>query len=188
MGSMYKKHNIGLGIFLFLLLCVQFLNAATLFVTNTNDAGAGSFRAILASANNGDIIKFNIPGPGPYTIQPLTAYSVSRQVTIDGLVAGKPWVEFNGALSTSIAGFDFNSAMGSGTIIQGLVLNNFSYNPNPMVDFNACAISITQASNVTVKMCYIGTDVTGVTARPNKHGIWINISMCKICFAHWAGP
>ncbi len=171
--SMNKKHKIGL-IVCCLMLCVQLSNAATLFVTNTNDAGAGSFRAILASASNGDVIKFNIPGPGPYTIKPLSAYSVSRQVTIDGLVAGKPWVEFDGALSTSIAGFDFNSATGSGTVIQGLVLNNFSYNPNPMVDFNACAISITAASNITVKSCYIGTDVTGTTAKPNKHGIWIN--------------
>ncbi|MFM7023398.1 MAG: gliding motility-associated C-terminal domain-containing protein [Flavobacteriales bacterium] len=169
---MMIKHKIRLVVIL-LMFCLQ-LQAVTLFVTNTNDAGPGSFRAILASANNGDVIQFNIPGPGPYTIKPLSAYSISRQITIDGTIAGKPGIEFDGSLSTSIAGFDFNSAAGSGTIVQGLVMNNFSYNPNPMVDFNACAISITQASNITVRNCYIGTDVTGTTAKPNKHGIWIN--------------
>ncbi|MCX6182456.1 MAG: gliding motility-associated C-terminal domain-containing protein [Bacteroidetes bacterium] len=158
-----------------LILCALQLNAVTLFVTNTNDAGAGSFRAVLASANNGDVIKFNIPGPGPYTIKPLTAYSFTKQVTIDGTNGlGKPGIEFDGSLSTSVSGFDLNAIGGSGTVIQGLVMNNFSYNPIPAIDYNATAILITKATDVTVRNCYIGTDITGTTAKPNKHGIWIN--------------
>jgi hypothetical protein len=37
--------------------------AATLTVTNTSDAGAGSLRAALAAANDGDVIEFQLP-PG----------------------------------------------------------------------------------------------------------------------------
>jgi hypothetical protein len=46
-------------------------------VTNTNDAGPGSFRAAIDCANTHpgpDTIRFNIPGTGPHIIKPLTNY------------------------------------------------------------------------------------------------------------------
>jgi hypothetical protein len=48
--------------------------AATFTVTNTNNAGTGSLRAAIVSANATtglDTIRFAIPGSGPYSI-PLT--------------------------------------------------------------------------------------------------------------------
>ena len=62
--------------------------AGTITVTNTNDNGVGSLRqAILdANANPGkDTIAFNIPSPGPHTIQPFSALpTITDPVIIDG--------------------------------------------------------------------------------------------------------
>ncbi|MCX6180775.1 MAG: gliding motility-associated C-terminal domain-containing protein [Bacteroidetes bacterium] len=164
---MRRKYNIQFKLFFLLLIIAQQLEAATLFVTNTNDAGAGSFRAVLATANNGDVIQFNIPGPGPHTIKPLSSYSIGKQLTIDGLAAGKPNIEFDGTLCAAQTGFDLNSVGGSFTVFQGLVLNGFTYNTN------SSPILISLAHDVTVKRCYIGTDVTGTIAKPNVNGVWI---------------
>jgi hypothetical protein len=50
----------GYALILFLLLCGHFtLTAATITVTNGNDAGAGSLRAAIASAVAGDVIDFS---------------------------------------------------------------------------------------------------------------------------------
>src|SRR6476469_5856180 len=55
---------------------------STFTVTNTNDAGAGSFRQAIIDANANpnptnpadvDYILFNIPGTGVHTITPLSA-------------------------------------------------------------------------------------------------------------------
>ena len=64
------------------------LNAAVFTVTNTNDSGSGSLRQAIndsnASAGPNDIL-FNIPGTGPFTIQPLTPLPViTTPVTING--------------------------------------------------------------------------------------------------------
>ena len=58
-------------------------------VTNVNDAGAGSLRNALEYANSTvgtkETISFNIPGTGPFTIQPSTPLpDVSDPVIIDG--------------------------------------------------------------------------------------------------------
>ena len=165
--GMGNKHTIRVGILLCLILLVQQVHATTLFVINTNNSGAGSFRDVLQNALNGDVIQFNIPGAGPHTIKPLASYSISKQITIDGLSAGKPNIEFDGSLCTNMTCFDFNSVAGTGTIIQGLAINNFVFNSN------ACGIMITQAGNVTIKSCYIGTDITATIAKPNNNGIFI---------------
>jgi hypothetical protein len=52
-----------------LLLSVAFdLRAATITVTNAADSGAGTLRAALASANNGDTINFALPMPAKITL------------------------------------------------------------------------------------------------------------------------
>ena len=59
----------------------------TFTVTNTNDSGAGSLRQAILDANAAagpDLIQFNIPNNGVQTIQPLSEYDVTDQVTIDG--------------------------------------------------------------------------------------------------------
>ncbi len=164
MGNQFK---IGSRILLGLMFFIQQAQASTLTVTNTNDAGANSLRAIIQAAVNGDVIVFSIPGAGPFVIKPLSSYSISKSITIDGSVAGKPGIELDGSLCTGMTCFDFNSAGGSGTVLKGLAINNFAVNAN------ASAIMITQAANITIKTCYLGTDITGTTAKPNNNGVFI---------------
>src|SRR5262249_51163528 len=61
---------------------------ATYTVINTNDAGVGSLRATIQSANNDttlDTIAFAIPGSGVHTISPLSALpTITNPVVIDG--------------------------------------------------------------------------------------------------------
>src|SRR5262249_13049952 len=74
-------------------LCVtaqaQSARAATTIVTNVNDSGAGSLRQAILTANGTvnvpDVINFNIPGTGPFTITPVTPLPMlSDPVVIDG--------------------------------------------------------------------------------------------------------
>ncbi len=62
--------------------------AATFTVTTTADSGAGSLRAAITSANattTPDLIQFNIPGTGPFTLTPASALpTISQPLTIDG--------------------------------------------------------------------------------------------------------
>ena len=62
--------------------------SATFTVINTNDAGAGSLRQAILSANSNpgaDNISFNIPGGAPQTITPLSPLpAITGPVTLDG--------------------------------------------------------------------------------------------------------
>ena len=78
---------------------------ATFTVLNVADAGPDSLRQAILDANTApgpDEIRFNIPGPGPFTIIPQTALpTVSDPVVIDGTTqpgfAGRPIIELNGS-------------------------------------------------------------------------------------------
>lgn len=62
--------------------------AGNIVVTNTSDSGPGSLRQAILDANaspGGDQITFNIPGPGPHTIQLASMLpAISSPVVIDG--------------------------------------------------------------------------------------------------------
>ncbi|HNP29217.1 MAG TPA: DUF4347 domain-containing protein, partial [Nitrospirales bacterium] len=131
---------------------------ATFTVTNTNDAGAGSFRQAIINANANspasDTIIFNIAGAGPHTITLLSALpTITEAVLIDGWsepdFAGTPVIELNGA-SAGGGVHGLTISTGSGSTIRGLVINRFGGD----------AINI-DADNVTVVGNYLGTDVTG---------------------------
>lgn len=136
--------------------------AMTFVVTNVNDSGPGSLRqAILdANANPGaDSITFNIAGPS-LRIQPLLGLpDIVDPVVIDGSTqpgfSGAPIIELNGSKSAVRALF-VNAAAST---IRSLVINEFSTG----------GILIGSAGNGThVEGCYIGTDVTGLIAIPNR--------------------
>ncbi len=130
-------------------------------VTNTNDAGPGSFRqAILeANAHSGvDTITFAI-GSGPQTIAPTSALpTVTDTVIIDGTTqsgyAGTPIIEVWGlAAGPNVHGLTLAA---DNSVIKGLVVNLFSGN----------GILITGSGN-TIENSYIGTDISGTVAVPN---------------------
>jgi CSLREA domain-containing protein len=155
--------------------------AATFTVNSTADPGTGGCNAAEctlreaiqganSNPNNSDTINFNIPGPGPHTITPLTPLpDVSRNVTIDATTeagyAGTPVVELNGTLATLAGPFANGLRLaGSGgngnSTVKGLAINRFGGN----------GILVTSSAN-TVQANHIGTDTTGTVRLGNGNGI-----------------
>lgn len=73
---------------LFVVMPAEHVEAATFTVTTTADSGTGSLRSAIISANLttvADLIQFNIPGSGPFTINAASALpTVTQPLTIDG--------------------------------------------------------------------------------------------------------
>ena len=157
------------------------VHAATFTVINTNDSGPGSLRqAILdANANAGaDTIDFNIPGPGPHTIQPLSALpNITDPVIIDGYTqpgaspnTNGPGLGLNTVLKIELdgsnagAGVDGLHIIAGSSSVRGLVINRFSVSGIRL---------ITNGGNV-IEGNFIGTDVSGTTDLGNgEHGVGI---------------
>jgi hypothetical protein len=93
---------------------------ATITVTNGNDSGAGSLRAALAAARNGDTINF---APSVTTIDLDSSLVVSKNVTIEGSQPGSttPGVTVNGGgASSNFSDFIINA--GVTAKIDGLII------------------------------------------------------------------
>jgi hypothetical protein len=146
-------------------------------VTNTNDAGAGSLRAAITSANQTpgpNPIAFNIPVSDPgfdgkvFTIKPLSALPTltDNETTIDGDTQTDftgdsnplgPEIVLNGGSVGFVSGGLVVSS--SGNIINALVSNGFNNTGIDIVGPTATFNSVTG--------CYLGTDRTGTSAVPN---------------------
>ena len=147
---MISTRNLLRTLILMLVASTQLTSEAggmTFVVTNTNDASPGSLRqAILdANANPGsDVIEFNIPGPPPHTIQPLSELPVVFDgVLIDGrtqpgfvpltpsatpgriAVRETLVIELDGSLAGPDA-FGLVVFFGSPSTVRGLVINRFA--------------------------------------------------------------
>jgi CSLREA domain-containing protein len=152
----------------------------SLVVNTTDDTDDGtcnathcSLREALAAAGSHpgpDTIAFNIPTTDPgynpatgvWTIQPTTGYSVPSGTTVDGTIATalagegnapRPGIEIDGTIlaQLGITGL----WLYDGVTLRGLVVNHFQY-----------GIWVASA-NVTIEGCYVGTDPTGTSAKPN---------------------
>lgn len=164
---MFRQHRFTL-LLVFASLSVYPAFANTYTVTNTNDNGTGSFRKAIENANNNpgtDTIAFAIPGTNR-TIAPVTPLTpIYDPVIIDGTTQtgyeNAPLIELNGSLLTEnghgLVLFAGDSA------IKALVIRNFSQS----------GIHIDGAGGNVIAGCYIGTNITGKTAAPNKVGISI---------------
>src|SRR5437870_6864957 len=163
------------------LLAAQATRAATFTVTTTNDTGAGSLRQAITDANaNGadvvDTIQFAITDPlaGVRTIPPATALPpITRPVIIDGYTqAGSSsntlangdnavlLIEISGAIAAGPPPGLLLSGVG-GSTLRGLVINN-----------GWGRAVLIQTTNVVVEGCFIGTDPTGLVARPVGLGVF----------------
>jgi len=140
-------------------------------ICQTSTPGECSLRAALQQANasvGANTISFNIPGPGPFTIQPATVLpTISEAVTIDGTTqpgfSGTPIIELDGTLlGGSLDGLRVTA--GSSTI-RGLVINNF---PG-----SAIYISGAGATGNFIVGNYLGTNLAGTAALPNANGVYI---------------
>ncbi len=134
-------------------------------VINTNDTGAGSLRQAIIDSNfnaGADQIQFAIPGPGPHSIAPATAFpTITDPLTIDATTqpgyAGTPVVELNGATVPAV-GLTLLSGS-NGSAIRGLAINRFG----------GAGIEIQSDSNA-IEGNYIGTSLGGDLAQGN--GTW----------------
>ena len=136
-------------------------------VVNTNDSGPGSYRQALLNANaisGHQTIRFNIPGPAPYSIVPSSNLPIlTGPTTIDGTsqpgYAGVPIIELNGANTTG-AGVEIEN--GNGSIIKGLAINRFA---------GAHGILIRDSAQVTIRGNHVGVGLDGVTPHGNGLGV-----------------
>jgi hypothetical protein len=162
-----------------LLLIPMNLHAATFTVVNTNDAGPGSLRQAMLSANaNGvpDVIDFNIPGPGPYVIRPLSALPMIMDsgTFIDGFTQVGPagaatpgvnppstaqlLIELDGSLAGASHGIHI---MSSDNTVQGL--NVYSWGQDGI----RADATLPGTSNNFILCNFVGTDVTGTVPQGN---------------------
>lgn len=147
------------------LLLAAGASAATFTVTNTAASGAGSLQQAIDDANASAgstgvpaTVAFSI-GSGVRMLAPLTSMNVAANVTIDGTTqpgyAGTPLIELN--LSLIPTGSSAACLQSAGTI-RGLALNR-------------CGSYAIWMNGGRVTACFIGTDVTGRNALPNKIGV-----------------
>ena len=138
---------------------------------------------ITGTATNA--IDFNIPGPGPFIIQPLTALpTITEQVNLDGTTertflglpaAGPPVIQLNGnglpgdglVLGSAPPGESVSGTSSAGSTIIGLNIYNFT---------GGAGIHIQTNGNL-VTGNFLGTDVNGTGAGPgNGTGVVIDTS------------
>lgn len=140
--------------------------------------GVCTLSAAVQEANalaGADEIRFNLPGPAPFTIAPVFFTStIIQTVTIDATTqsgfAGAPIVELSGASQVINPrgleiGSNFNGSLASNSVVRGLVINRFA---NDAINLDPATPAI---NSVRIEGCYIGTNLAGTAALPNGNGI-----------------
>ncbi len=142
------------------------VNPKTLYVTNTNDSGAGSLRQALAAASSSnspgaDTIDFKLTGTGPFVITPATPLPVVSHPTIingysqAGAHANSLSTGDNAIILVQVDGSDSGGAdglvlSGGDSTVEGLSITRFSD-----------AILLTGAGGDTITGNFLGTTPAG---------------------------
>ena len=141
--------------------------AQTTFIVNsTGDAGPGSLRQAILDANvdaANDLIEFSIPGPGPHTIQPVSALpTITNPVVIDGYTQPGAAAATSSTPATLMIELDGTNA---GASADGLVLTapNSTIRGLVIIQFDGVGVRIQGTGGNTIAGNYIGTDVSGTT-------------------------
>ena len=181
-----------LFLFFFLFLSESSIAQQTFIVNDSGDPGTGgctfsecTFREAIEEANTDaavDTILFDIPGAGPHTISPTTAFpSIEQTVIIDGYsqpgalpadtdTTATLMIELNGE-NTPADAFGL-AVLANDVEVYGLVINSFALT----------GIVFDGVMGGVVAGCYIGTDLDGEVALANGErdldgiaydGIWI---------------
>jgi hypothetical protein len=137
---------------------------AAFVVTNANDAGPGSLRQAILSANaapGADTVSFAI-GTGRATIAPLTALpTITDPLTLDASTQpgylNVPLVEISGARLPAGNSTTGLTVTAGATTVRGFVINGFGGN----------GVSLLGQGGNTVAGNYDGTDAAGAAAAPN---------------------
>ena len=139
-------------------------------MTNTNDAGAGSFRQAIANANTNlgaDNIFFNIAGTGIHTISlvsglPVISDAVNIDATTDDSFAAngnRPAVVLNGGGTIQDGLLLYTGSAGS--TVRGLIIQNF-------IDDG---IDISDSDSNTIAGNWLGLNAAGTGAAGNSVGV-----------------
>ena len=154
------------------------VNAFSLVVTNTNDSGPGSLRqallvADLSTGASPATIRFEIPGTGPFTIQPLTPLpTITHPTVIDGYnqAGAKPNTLAQGDNAVILiellgsGGGDGVAISAGGSTVEGLAISRFEY-----------GIHLTSAGGDVIIGNFIGTGTSGTgNAGGNSTGILVD--------------
>ena len=171
----------------------------TYVVTNTNDSGPGSLRDAIERSNlseSFDFIRFNIPGPAPHVIHPLSGFDIRYGVTIDGSTqpangysGTAPKIELDG-VNLSYVCFKFRPkfflSRSSDATVYGLYIHRFSeaiharyFNmvtigsstKRNILSGNGNAISLYDCFGSLITNNYLGIDSSGLIGEGNIEGI-----------------
>lgn len=147
---------------------------ATFLVLNTspNDTDENSFAWAITQSNSTpgdrDTIEFRIPGGGTVISQTPVLPTITDAVTIDGTTQPgyltSPIVEVDGA-STIGTGLRIASDA-SGTIIKGLSIYGFQYDPTDPDSGTGIVVDGGSDDNL-ITQCYVGTNAAGDTTLGN---------------------
>ena len=134
-------------------------------IANSN-ADADTSGGDCAAGAGADVIAFAI-GMGHATIRPVAVLpTIFDGVTVDGTTqpgyAGSPIVELDGSLAGPSHGLTLQGT--SPSTIRALVVNSFQ----------DTGIFVILAVGDVVEDCYVGTDVSGTVAKPNRVGVLSN--------------
>jgi hypothetical protein len=150
-------------------MCVEVTNG--LIVTNANPSGPGSLVdavANCAACPGTDAITFNIPGAGPHTISPTSPLSIGAWDLLDG------YSQFGSSENTKPLGMGTNAVLMIELDLSSsqVILDN-GHSRIRGLAINRCPTAgvLIQSDSNGVDGCFIGTDPTGTTAKPNNTGI-----------------
>ena len=151
--------------------------ASPFVVTNTSNSGTGSLDQAILNANMNpgsgpEVISFDIPGTGPFTIAPTSPLpTITVPVLLDGTTepgySGKPLIQIQGSssLTDGLVLGSTSSTSSMGSTIKGLDLYDFSKGAGIHIETNTNAVQST----------YLGTNATGMqTGKGNLDGVLID--------------
>jgi len=140
--------------------------AATFTVVNANDTGPGSLRSALNSAEStgtADVIKFEIPGPGPHVITPsFPLPTLTNPVKIRG------YSEPGATPATATSSAVIKIAIDAVNVARGLDIGGDEIEVRGLNIRRAQAAGIyVEGSDNVIAGNHIGTNAPGTVARPN---------------------
>gem|GEM_PF-2277770 len=156
---------------------VASLSGSSVEVTNTNDSGPGSLRDAIINANacpGWDTILFNIPGPGPHTISPLSplpfftdtvfvdGYSQPGATPATAIVQADLRIVLDGSLAGNASALVFDRI--SDCEVAGLCINRWDGFVN-----TGSGIRLVGTARTHIHGNYLGTDVSGTGIAGNNY-------------------
>ncbi len=129
---------------------------------------------VANSSSAADTVRFNIPGPGPHTIQPSSALpTLTASVVVDGYTqpgaspnSNGPGMGSDAVVKIELDGTEAGpgaaglAVTGGSSTVRGLVINRF----------DGFGIVISGAGGTAVQGNLVGTDVTGTVDLGNRMG------------------